>query len=44
MWCEICGYQKHEGCCEGCIGHTIDGHCVTPELLDEWGEAGQLAN
>ena len=35
MWCEICGYQKHEGCCEGCVGHTTDGQCVTEELLDE---------
>lgn len=35
MWCEICGYQKHEGCCEECIGHTTDGgQCVTVELLD----------
>jgi hypothetical protein len=35
MWCLICGYQVHEGCCEDCVGHTADGKCVTPELLDE---------
>lgn len=33
MWCQTCGYQAHEGCCEGCIGHTTDGQCVTAELL-----------
>jgi hypothetical protein len=35
MWCQICGYQTHEGCCEGCIGHTPDEQCVTVELLDD---------
>jgi recombinational DNA repair protein RecR len=34
MWCPICRYLKHEGCCEGCLGHTVDGQCVIPELLD----------
>jgi hypothetical protein len=43
MWCEICGYQKHEGCCEECIGHTTDGQCVTAELLEEWETAGVQA-
>ena len=33
MWCQTCGYQKHEGCCEGCCGHTTDEQCVTAELL-----------
>src|SRR5689334_17558076 len=41
MRCGICGYQAHEGCCEGCIGHTTDGQCVTVELLDEWEETVQ---
>jgi hypothetical protein len=34
MYCKICGYEAHEGCCEGCIGHTTDGYCVTEELLE----------
>jgi hypothetical protein len=33
MYCKTCGYLAHEGCCEGCIGHTTDGYCVTQELL-----------
>jgi hypothetical protein len=33
MYCKTCGYLAHEGCCEGCIGHTTDGYCVTEELL-----------
>jgi hypothetical protein len=33
MWCQICDYQAHEGCCEGCTGHTTDGLCVTADLL-----------
>jgi hypothetical protein len=41
--CDISGYQAHEGCIEGCIGHTTDGQCVTEELLDEWHEEGQDA-
>jgi hypothetical protein len=35
MWCEICDYQTHEGCCEGCIGHTTDDRCVVPQLLED---------
>ena len=35
MYCKMCGYEAHEGCCEGCIGHTTDGYCVTQELLEE---------
>lgn len=27
-------YLAHEGCCENCVGHTVDGRCVIPELLD----------
>lgn len=42
MWCRICGYQEHEGCCEECIGHTTDSQCVVPELL-ETGEAKEQA-
>jgi hypothetical protein len=34
MYCKICGYEAHEGCCEGCIGHTTDGYCVTEGLLE----------
>jgi hypothetical protein len=33
MRCTICGYLKHDGCCQQCIGHTSDGLCVTPELM-----------
>jgi len=36
MWCDGTTLQAHEGCCEGCIGHTTDGQCVTEELLDKW--------
>jgi hypothetical protein len=43
MRCKTCGYQAHEECCEGCIGHTTDGQCVTAELLDKWEEVDQLA-
>jgi len=35
MWCRSCSYQEHDGCCEECQGHTMDGHCVTPELLGD---------
>lgn len=35
MWCRICGYLQHEGCCEECIRHTMDGQCVTPELVGD---------
>jgi hypothetical protein len=31
---ETCGYLEHAGCCEGCVGHTMDGQCVTMELLE----------
>jgi hypothetical protein len=24
----------HDGCCEGCVGHAIDGLCITLELLE----------
>jgi hypothetical protein len=34
MDCKTCGYEAHEGCCDGCIGHTTDGYCVTEELLE----------
>ena len=34
MYCKMCGYEAHEGCCEGCIAHTMDGCCVTEELLE----------
>jgi hypothetical protein len=34
MYCKTCGYLAHEGCCEGCIGPTTDGYCVTEELLE----------
>ena len=34
MYCKTCRYEAHEGCCEGCIGHTTDGYCVTMELLE----------
>jgi hypothetical protein len=44
MWCGTYGDQAHEGCCEGCIGHTTDGQCVTEQLLDEWqGDGQQMA-
>jgi hypothetical protein len=33
MYCKTCGYLAHEGCCEGCTGHTTDGYCVTEDLL-----------
>jgi hypothetical protein len=32
--CENCGYLMHDGCCEGCVGHAIDGLCITLELLE----------
>jgi hypothetical protein len=35
MWCRICDYQEHDGCCEDCIGHTTDRCCVTPDLLGD---------
>ncbi|MBB6376078.1 hypothetical protein BKA01_003336 [Pseudonocardia eucalypti] len=41
MQCQTCGYLEHEGCCDGCLGHTTDGQCVTPELLDEWEDEGR---
>ena len=34
MYCKTCGYEAHEGCCDGCVGHTTDGYCVTEELLE----------
>jgi hypothetical protein len=33
MWCDICDYPAHDGCCEGCIGHTRDDQCVTEDLV-----------
>ncbi len=34
MYCKTCGHLAHEGCCDGRIGHTTDGYCVTDELLE----------
>lgn len=39
MWCRICGWWAHEGCCVGCLGHFFDDSCVTQEFLDELNEA-----
>jgi hypothetical protein len=33
MYCKTSGYQAHESCCEGCIGHTTEGYCVCKEPL-----------